>query len=150
LAATDILTGLQTGLIEGIPTTPYAALALQWFRHTPHMLDVRLAPLLGATVVSAKAWGQIDPADQAFLKEAGRTMEKKVTAEIAVGDEAAITEMAKRGLTVVDIDARGGEWKQTADAFTTEMRRLLVPQEIFEMALKHRDEFRKNGGGTAP
>jgi TRAP-type C4-dicarboxylate transport system substrate-binding protein len=150
LAATDILTGLQTGLIDGIPTTPYAALALQWFRHTPHMLDVRLAPLLGATVLSNKAWEQIDPGDRAFLEEAGRRMEKKVTAEIAVGDGEAITEMTKRGLTVVDIDESSGEWKETATLFTREMRRLLVPQEIFDLALRHRDEFRSRSGSGAP
>ena len=52
LAMTDIMTGLHTGMIELLPTTPLAALSLQWFRHTPYMLDVPLTPLIGATVIS--------------------------------------------------------------------------------------------------
>ena len=38
LAATDILTGLQTGMIDALPTTPLAALSMQWFSKTPYML----------------------------------------------------------------------------------------------------------------
>ena len=35
---TDIQTGLQTGLIEGIPTTPLASLSMQWFRHVSYIV----------------------------------------------------------------------------------------------------------------
>ncbi|HEY6867021.1 MAG TPA: TRAP transporter substrate-binding protein DctP, partial [Candidatus Eisenbacteria bacterium] len=44
LAATDILTGLQTGMIDAYPTTPLLALTLQWYRSTPNMVGIGLAP----------------------------------------------------------------------------------------------------------
>ena len=62
LATTDVLTGLQTGLIDGLPSTPLAALSLQWFRQAPNMLDLGLAPLVGATVVSRKTWERLGEA----------------------------------------------------------------------------------------
>ena len=34
LAATDVTMGFQTGMIDVVPTTPIAALSLQWFRQT--------------------------------------------------------------------------------------------------------------------
>ena len=58
MAMTDILTGLTTGMIEGLPTPPVAALAFQWNRQTPYMLDIGLAPVVGATVISRKTWLQ--------------------------------------------------------------------------------------------
>ncbi len=61
LAATDILTGLQTGMIDVIPTPPLAALTLQWFRTTPNMLGEGLAPLIGATVITKKTWDSFTP-----------------------------------------------------------------------------------------
>ena len=54
LAVTDIMTGLQTGLIDGLATTPLAALMLQWYRHAPYMIDIDLAPLIGATLVRSQ------------------------------------------------------------------------------------------------
>ena len=52
MAMTDVLTGLTTGMIEGLPTPPVAALAFQWNRQTPYMLDIGLAPVVGATVIT--------------------------------------------------------------------------------------------------
>src|SRR5262249_24630082 len=56
LAATDILTALQSGLIEVVPTTPIAALSFQWFGLAPDMTDIKWAPLVSATVISTRTW----------------------------------------------------------------------------------------------
>ena len=48
LATTDILTGLTSGMIDGLPAPPAAANAFQWFRQTKFMLDVGIAPVVGA------------------------------------------------------------------------------------------------------
>src|SRR5271156_13734 len=51
LAATDILTGLQTGLIEAFQSPPLIALSNQWFGGAKNMLDIQFAQLVGATVI---------------------------------------------------------------------------------------------------
>ena len=56
MAMTDIMTGLTTGMVEAVPTTPLAALLFQWYKQTPNMLDIGLAPVVGAIVVTKKAW----------------------------------------------------------------------------------------------
>src|SRR5258706_12037474 len=56
LASTDILPGLQTGLINAFDTTPLLAASSQWFGLAPHMLDLKWCPLVGATVITKKAW----------------------------------------------------------------------------------------------
>jgi TRAP-type C4-dicarboxylate transport system substrate-binding protein len=61
LAATDILTGLQTGLIEVVPTTPLYALLNQSFGIARNMIDVKWAPLIGATVITRRAWASLPP-----------------------------------------------------------------------------------------
>ena len=71
LALTDVLMGLNTGLINAYPSSPYAALAYQWYRQTSHMLDVPLAPLFGATVIAERAWSRVSQTDRdAILKTA--------------------------------------------------------------------------------
>jgi TRAP-type C4-dicarboxylate transport system substrate-binding protein/TRAP-type C4-dicarboxylate transport system permease small subunit len=59
LAATDILTGLQTGLIDTFQAPPMVALGSQWFGGARNMLDIKFAPLTGATLVAKDTWEQI-------------------------------------------------------------------------------------------
>jgi TRAP-type C4-dicarboxylate transport system substrate-binding protein len=145
LAATDILTGLQTGLIDGLPTTPLAALSLQWFRQTDFMMAHGIAPLVGATVVSLKAWNRISEADRALLLESAGRMEERLMVEIPRKDEEAIEEMKKRGLEAIRVDSEEmvAEWKKVAEEFSAKMRDGIVPAGTFTEALRLRDAFRR-------
>ena len=103
LAATDIVTALQTEMVEAIPSTPSAALALQWFRFTPNMIDLAFAPLVGATVMTEKAWNLISEEDREVVLAATGEAGDRLAQEIPAHDVAAITEMEPRGLTVVPV-----------------------------------------------
>ncbi|HEV8347894.1 MAG TPA: TRAP transporter substrate-binding protein DctP, partial [Vicinamibacterales bacterium] len=67
MAMTDITTGLTAGMIDGLPTTPLAASLFQWYRQTPYMLELGLAPIVGAGVITTKAWKAIPEADRKTL-----------------------------------------------------------------------------------
>lgn len=142
LAMTDIPTGLQTGMIDALPTTPLAALSLQWFRQTPYMHSLGLAPVVGAVVVSTRAWEKL-PADQrAAMLEAARAAGKKLQEEVPVQDERAIEEMKSRGLTVT-----GGEeavWRSEGQTFADSMRGKMVSPEVFDQVLAARTAFRES------
>src|SRR5579872_3448757 len=51
LAATDILTGLQTGLIDAFQSPPLVALSNQWFGGAKNMLDIQFFKYIGATEI---------------------------------------------------------------------------------------------------
>ncbi|HXH24857.1 MAG TPA: TRAP transporter substrate-binding protein DctP [Vicinamibacterales bacterium] len=141
LAMTDILTGLTSGMIEGLPAPPTAANAFQWFRQTKYMLDIGIAPVVGAVVVAKKSWLAIPDADRPKLLEAAKRMETRLEAEIPKQDAASIDEMKKRGLVVTK--AEGPEWREAAQAFAATMRGALVPADVYDMAVRERDAFRQ-------
>jgi len=144
LAMTDILTGLQTGMIDALPTTPLAALALQWFRSTSFMNDIRIVPLVGAMVVTKRAWEKIPEADRAALLAACKQAEAQLQRQIPGQDSTAIVEMQKRGLTVVRARAPvAAEWRAMSDEFAAEMRGTVVPADIFDLARRERDAWRR-------
>lgn len=141
LAVTDILTGLQTGMIDLYPATPLTALSLQWFRQTPYMHALGLAPLVGATVVSHRSWQGIDEATRPKLLEAARRMEARLDEEIPKQDASAVEEMSRRGLTVVrDFDK--ADWEEAARVLADTMAEFRVPRDVYEMALAARSEYR--------
>jgi TRAP-type transport system periplasmic protein len=142
MAMTDIMTGLSTGMIDGMPSTPLAAMLFQWNRQTPYMLDLGLAPIVAGSVISQKAWKAIPDADKPKLLEAAVGVEKRLRLDVPKLDENAVAIMSKNGLTVTK--AIGPEWKTQLDSLAKTMRGQMVPPDIFDLAVKARDEFRTN------
>ncbi|HEY1911045.1 MAG TPA: TRAP transporter substrate-binding protein DctP [Vicinamibacterales bacterium] len=140
MAMTDILTGLTTGMLEGLPTTPLAAMLFQWDRQTPYMLELGLGPVIGATVITAKAWNAIPAADRPKLLASADTVAAKLRVDVPKQDADAIAAMTKRGLTITK--ATGPEWRTQLDSLAKTMRGDMVPPDIFDLAMKARDEFR--------
>ena len=153
LPATEIATGLQTGLIEVVPATPLAALSLQWFRSTPHMLDHPVLPFQGGTVIAKSTWDKISAEDRAAMLEAGKRCQEFLRREVPVREREAVEEMKNRGLSVHSLDARLGvqPWRDASNSFAAKARGLSVPPEIYDQALRLRDEFRsrKDSGAGA-
>lgn len=135
LQATDVTMGFQTKMIDVVPTTPIAALTLQWFRQTPNMTGLGLAPLIGAVVVKRDAWEKVAVAEREKLLLAARWAEEKLRAEVPKQDSAAIAEMRARGLAVIDIGAaEAAAWRQEAEIFGREAREGSVPPEVLQAA----------------
>jgi TRAP-type transport system periplasmic protein len=141
MAMTDIMTGLTTGMVEAVPTTPLAALLFQWYRQTPNMLDIGLAPVVGATVVTRKAWNAVPEADRPKLLAAAAAVQKRLQEDVPKQDAAAVAEMTRRGLVVTPASAP--EWRREIDALAKTMRGEMVPPDVFDMAVKARDAYRK-------
>jgi TRAP-type transport system periplasmic protein len=147
LSATDMLSSLTTGLIDAVPSTPLIALSFQWYRRAPHMLDVGLNPLVGATIVTNDAWQKIPDADRAALVKAATRIEQRLHDEVPVKDREAVAVMEKHGLKVARVDARRHEeFRRTAEGFARTIKSGKVPDEILGAATRARDRFRAEHG----
>ncbi len=145
LAATDIMTGLETGLIAVVPNPPLVALAFQWFRQLPSMLELGLAPLAGATVVTRQAWNRVSAADQEALRTAARRTQELLEREVPRQDLEAVEQMKQRGLTVTS-PADPAEWRRAGETFVSQVRTDL-PADVFARLLAARDDWRARQGG---
>ncbi|MCA9544693.1 MAG: TRAP transporter substrate-binding protein DctP [Myxococcales bacterium] len=149
LPSTEISTGLQTGLIDALPTTPQAANLMNWYTHVGYMIDEPWAPLVGGTVISKEVWEQIDPALRAKLAESARKAGEKLNAASRPANQNAIDAMTKRGLQLVKLTAeQRADWAKRVEAAYPMFRETYAPGPYFDEALKHRDAFRKLGGFT--
>ncbi len=147
LAATDILTGLQTGMIDSYPTTPLLGLSLQWYKQTPYMVGVGLAPLVGGLVITKSAWMKLSEGDRTRISAACQKLETRLKTEVPKQDTTAIVEMQKRGLTVVRVSAADqAKFRTTAEAFAAAERGSEVPADIIDAATRERDAYRQAHG----
>jgi TRAP-type C4-dicarboxylate transport system substrate-binding protein len=135
---------LTTGMINAAPMPPYPALVLQIFRDASYMLDVRLAPLLGAIVVSNTAWNKISADDKPKLMAAAQDFQKRMDSEAPAQDAASVKTMVSRGLKVTALDPKAlAEFRTTAEKLIASSRGTMVPADIFDQTIQERDAYRK-------
>lgn len=116
LPVTDMLTGLQTGLIEVIDVPPLFALLDRSYQAAPFMTDLRFAPLNAATVMTLPMWQRIPEGLHDALLTSARQATARMREQIHVAETEAIQEMVARGLTIVSLE------QQEIDAWRNEAR----------------------------
>jgi TRAP-type C4-dicarboxylate transport system substrate-binding protein len=111
------------------------------------MLDVHIAPLIGALVISNTAWNKISPEDRTAMTTAAQALEKRVLAEAPAQDAESVKQMQARGLQVITLDPKAAaEFRAAASQINTTMRGTMLPADIYDAALQERDAYRKAHG----
>jgi len=101
LSITDVLTSLQTGMINAVYTSPLGAIAMQWFTKVKYMLDLRLADAAGAVVVAKKKFDDLPPDLQEILLRNGQKYMGKLPRLSREDNRKAIETLKKNGITIV-------------------------------------------------
>ena len=147
LETADILPSIQTGMINVVPSTPYFALASQIYNAAPHMLEINWSPIVGALVVTSKAWDAMNPAGQASLRAAGDKAGLQMRTQARKEVEEAVDAMKKRGLIVHKPNAAEmQEWNALADSLYPRIRGTMVPADTFDEVFKHVKAYRAQTG----
>lgn len=147
LETADILPSMQTGMINVVPSTPYFALASQIYNTAQHMLEINWAPIVGALVITRKAWDEMPAAAQQALRmqgeKAGVQMRLKARQEV---DEA-VDAMKKRGLVVNRPSPEQlREWNELAERLYPRIRGTMIPAETFDEVFSHLKAYRATRG----
>jgi TRAP-type C4-dicarboxylate transport system substrate-binding protein len=112
LNVTDLMTALQSGMVEAFSATALSAATNQWFGLAQHMSAMNWAPLLGGIVVTKKTWDRIPAELRPQLMSAAQKIGASMEAEVADADRQAIDIMKQNGLVVDPVpDAAVAEWK---------------------------------------
>ena len=100
LSIVDVMSSLQTGLINGVYGPPMGVVALQWFQRTKYIYPVPMARSAGAILLSKKAFDDLSKENQAILLEvAGRHL-KKLNEQSRLENAQALASLQKQGLTL--------------------------------------------------
>lgn len=139
----DALAAIQTGMIDVLPSTPYFALATQVFGTAKNMLDINWAPIVGALVVTQKAWDGMSPAAQDALRKAGEKAGIAMRNQARKEVDEAVAAMQKRGLTVNrPNETQMREWNTLAEQLYPRIRGAMVPAETFDEVFVHLRAYR--------
>lgn len=102
LPTTDVLTGLQTGLIDVIGSSAIGALVLQWHTKVTHISTMPVSYLFAVMVVDANYFNKLTPADQGVVKDVFEKVYANLDAQNVEDNRKALEALKGSGLTLVE------------------------------------------------
>ena len=140
LATTDILSALQTGLINTIPMPPIYALAQQTFGIANNMLDLKWGVLMAGIVVDLKTWNRIPSKYHEPLLDITRAIQKKYYDTNRKAEQAALNAMKEYGLTINSISEKElALWQQEVNRVSPHLRGGIISENIYDTVIRLTD-----------
>jgi TRAP-type C4-dicarboxylate transport system substrate-binding protein len=144
LPLTDVLTGLQTGLIDIVAIPPYVALILQWHTKVKYVTRVPLVYTFGFMAIDKKTFEKIDPDDQAIVREVMGKIYDNFNKVNLVDNDAAFDALLNSGIESVDFDEE--EFAKTREVLLKSNRQLgeqgKFTKELYEEMMRYVNEYR--------
>jgi len=145
LPLTDVLTGLQTGMIDTIASSTVGAIALQWYTQVKYLNDAPLMYLYGTMMVKRDQFEKLSPADQAVVKRVMGDVFARLDVTNRSDNEAAKDVLKKHGITFLhSTEAETRHWREV---IAPAMTKLKSSGQFSPAILKAQDdaiaEFRK-------
>jgi TRAP-type C4-dicarboxylate transport system substrate-binding protein len=152
LSLADVLTGLQTGLVDVVTGPPVAAVALQWFTKVKYTIDLPVIYTYGSMVISDRAWSSLTADDRVLVDEVLGRMTTTLDRRAREDNLGAKKALEQQGVVTVSPDAdTQRQWEELAERSSARLvddlglnRDLLAAIELEIAAV----EARQSSGST--
>lgn len=123
LGVPEVYGALQTGMVDLIYTPSVACVALQWHTKLSHVSTETDGVLLGAFILTKKAWDSITPDVQTLMLNIVQRDQRAALEEIRRADQRAYEKLIQMGFKAVSYSPDG---RREFDAAFAEVRRRLT------------------------
>ena len=142
LAMTDVLSGLQTGLITSLGFNPLYALAQQLFGIADNMLEMKWGNLTAAIIIDIKTWNKIKPEYQQSMltvaKKIGNGFQEKNRYE----SDKSVEVMKKYGLKVNKPSPEQVQiWNELINSMSADIRGSLIEENAYDRLMEIKKEM---------
>ena len=144
LGVPDVLASLETGLIDGFPASPYAAIALQWYAKASYVTNLKLSMGIGASVMSLDKWNALDDDLKAIFNEVSAESQSRLLSRIRRANAMAVKTLQKKGLSVVEPQAIDA-WTGVADKVRQSLVGSAFPADLVAKLDGHLKDAAKMG-----
>jgi TRAP-type C4-dicarboxylate transport system substrate-binding protein len=152
LPMSDVLTALQTGLLDVIVTPPSAALLLQWYTKLDYISSEPVAYTLGLLALDSRAFERLSEVDREVVAtvftETYQRLDQINRTDNAEAEEALLA----NGLKMVDVNKDDiPYWRSIADQANAEnWTKDAVNPDLYTQLKKALQEYRDMGGQPEP
>ena len=116
LPLSDVLTGLQTSLIDTIITSPIGAIALQWHTKINYVMDEPLTYFSALLVIDKKAFNKVKEEDRESVRSVMSDAFKRINEQNRKDNVAAKQALMNQGIKFIRLSPDSAkEWRQVGD-----------------------------------
>jgi len=101
LSLADVMTGLQTGLIDTVANSPIGAIALQWHTKVKYLTDTPLTYYYGMLAVDRRVFMKIRPSDRHIVREVMQGIFQELNRQNRLDNENAKQALRSQGIAFV-------------------------------------------------
>ncbi|HID48072.1 MAG TPA: C4-dicarboxylate ABC transporter [Chromatiales bacterium] len=102
LSIGDVLTGLQTGLIDTVGAPPLVTLALQWHTQVKYLTHVPLIHSTALMVIDKRSFNKLSAADQNTVREVMGRVFREIDISNMRDNRNALEALKNQGITFID------------------------------------------------
>jgi TRAP-type C4-dicarboxylate transport system substrate-binding protein len=141
---TDVLTGLQTELLDSVSMSPMGAVVLQLHTRLKYITDLPLAYVYGTLVIEEKYFSGLSAADQAVVRSVMEAAYRKLDEESISDDREAFQALQEAGLKVVETaPAEVSRWRDRVVASNRDLAEQgIVSRQLMDEMLRHLANYR--------
>jgi TRAP-type C4-dicarboxylate transport system substrate-binding protein len=122
LPIADVRTGLQSGLIDTVATSPVGAIVLQWHTQIKYVTNIPLIYLYAVLAIDKKNFMKISPQDQEIVTRIMTQAFEQIDLQNREDDSKAIEALKNQGIEFITPDkAVQAEWLKTAETASRKM-----------------------------
>ena len=114
LGLNEVYAGLQTRMIDTVPSSAIAAIALQWFTKLKYVAKQNFGIIVGAMLIKKEKYDALTPEQQQVLRDSAIKMTRVFQPMVRRDDDRAYRSLVKRGFVEVDLSVHQAAWDAAA------------------------------------
>ena len=135
MPVTDVMTGLQTDLLDSITAPPVGAVVFQWHTQLKYIADVPITYVYAALLIDKRVFSRIAPEDQVVVREVMEGIYRKFDKYGVSDNEEAMQALLASGLEAIRPDpVEVAGWREVV----RDSNQQLAQDEVFDPALYDR------------
>lgn len=112
MPVTDVMTGLQTDLLDSVTAPPVGVVVFQWHTRLKYITELPVAYVYAALLIDKKAFTKIAPEDRKVVREVMEGVYRKFDQNGEADNEEAFQALLESGLELVPTDSKDvGQWR---------------------------------------
>jgi TRAP-type C4-dicarboxylate transport system substrate-binding protein len=129
---TDVMTGLQTDLLDSVTVPPVGAVVFQWHTKLKYITELPVAYVYAAMLIDKRAFSKVSAEDQVIVREVMEGIYRKFDQNGVTDNNAAFQALLESGLQLMPTDASEvSQWR----GIVTESHRKLAADGVFDPLL---------------
>ena len=129
---TDVMTGLQTDLLDSVTVPPVGAVVFQWHTKLKYITELPVAYVYAALLIDKRFFSKISPEDQLVVREVMEGIYRKLDQNGVTDNRDALQALLESGLELISADATEvSQWR----AIVFKSHHKLAAEGVFDIQL---------------